>query len=215
MCDRHGALLILDEVMCGMGRTGTVHAWEAGGYGARHPGWWRRVWAAATSRSAAVLANARVVDPIRDGSGAFAHGHTYLAHPVACAAALAVQGVIRDDGLLEQVQARGALLEERLQDRFGNHRHVGDVRGRGLFRGVELVADRATKAPFDVGLRMNERVRDAAFARGLSIYPVAGTVDGVRGDHIVIAPPFIATEADIDMIVDRLGDAVDAAVVAA
>jgi len=208
VCDRHGALLILDEVMCGMGRTGTLHAWETEGIAPD-------IQAVAKGLGGgyqpigAVLANARVVDPIRDGSGAFQHGHTYLAHPVACAAALAVQGVIRDDGLLEQVRARGALLEERLQDRFGNHRHVGDIRGRGLFLALELVADRAGKVPFDPALQVHARVKAAALRHGLGCYPGGGTVDGVRGDHVLLAPPYIVSPVEIGMIVDRLGDALD------
>ena len=208
VCDRHGALLILDEVMCGMGRTGTMHAWEAEGAAPD-------IQAVAKGLGGgyqpigAVLANARVVDPIRDGSGAFQHGHTYLAHPVACAAALAVQQVIQDDRLLEQVCARGALLEERLQDRFGNHRHVGDIRGRGLFLALELVADRAGKTTFDPALQVHARVKAAALRRGLGCYPGGGTVDGVRGDHVLLAPPYIVSPEEIGMIVDRLGAALD------
>ena len=140
------------------------------------------------------------------------HGHTYLAHPVACAAALAVQQTIREDGLLAQVRERGALLEQRLTERLGNHRHVGDIRGRGLFRGIELVADRATKAPFDPALKLHARVKAAAFARGLGCYPSGGTMDGVRGDHILLAPPYIVSADEIDMIADRLGAAIDDAV---
>ena len=208
VCDRHGALLILDEVMCGMGRTGTLHAWEAEGVAPD-------IQAVAKGLGGgyqpigAVLANARVVDPIRDGSGVFQHGHTYLAHPVACAAALAVQEVIRDDGLLEQVRARGALLEERLQDRFGNHRHVGDIRGRGLFLALELVVDRAGKTSFDPALQVHARVKAAALRHRLGCYPGGGTVDGVRGDHVLLAPPYIVSPAEIGMIVDRLGAALD------
>ncbi len=208
VCDRHGALLILDEVMCGMGRTGTLHAWEQEGVApdiqvvAKGLG-------GGYQPIGAVLATGRVVDAMRDGSGSFQHGHTYLAHPVACAAALAVQRVIRDDGLLDQVRQRGALLEQRLVERFGNHRHVGDIRGRGLFQAIELVADRATKTPFDPALRLHARVKAAAFARGLGCYPTGGTVDGVSGDHVLLAPPYISSEAEIDMIVDRLGAALD------
>ena len=208
VCDRHGALLILDEVMCGMGRTGTLHAWEqeavapdiqavAKGLGGGY------------QPIGAVLATAAVVAALRDGSGAFLHGHTYLAHPVACAAALAVQQVIREDGLLDQARARGTLLEQRLQERFGNHRHVGDIRGRGLFLALELVADRAGKAPFDPALRLHARIKQAALARGLACYPGGGTVDGVHGDHVVLAPPYIVSPAEIDLIVDRLGGAIE------
>lgn len=207
-CDRHGALLILDEVMCGMGRTGTLHAWEQEGIAPD-------IQAVAKGLGGgyqpigAVLASGRVVDTLRRGSGAFQHGHTYLAHPVACAAALAVQQVIREDGLLARVRERGALLDRLLTERLGNHRHVGDIRGRGLFRGVELVADRSTKAPFDPALKLHARIKAAAFARGLGCYPAGGTVDGVRGDHVVLAPPYIITCDEVGAVVDRLGAAID------
>jgi adenosylmethionine-8-amino-7-oxononanoate aminotransferase len=158
-----------------------------------------------------MLANARVVDTIRNGSGAFQHGHTYLGHPTACAAALEVQKIIAEENLLDQVKSRGARLERRLTERFGNHRHVGDIRGRGLFQAVELVADRATRTPFDPALKLNARIKAEAFARGLACYPMGGTVDGRIGDHVLLAPPYISSEGEIDMIVDRLGQAVDEA----
>ncbi|WP_340108282.1 aspartate aminotransferase family protein [Pikeienuella sp. HZG-20] len=210
ICDRHGALLILDEVMCGIGRTGTLHAWEQEGVApdiqvvAKGLG-------GGYQPIGATLASARIVDAIRDGSGAFQHGHTYLAHPMACAAALAVQRVIREEGLLEQVRKMGDLLDDQLVNRLGNHRHVGDIRGRGLFRGVELVADRTTKRPFDPALKLHARVKQEALARGLACYPSGGTVDGRHGDHILLAPPYIVTEDHIGMIVERLGAAIDAA----
>ena len=210
ICDRHGALLILDEVMCGMGRTGTLHAWEqedvapdiqaiAKGLGGGY------------QPIGAMLASARIAETIRDGSGAFQHGHTYLAHPLACAAALEVQRIIDDERLLDRVQELGRLLEHRLIERFGNHRHVGDIRGRGMFRAIELVADRATREPFDPALKLHHKIKAAAFEDGLACYPSGGTVDGRRGDHVLLAPPYIATGDDIDGIVDRLGRAVDRA----
>ncbi len=209
--DRHGCLLILDEVMCGMGRTGTLYASEqegvvpdlvciAKGLGAGY------------QPIGAVLVQAAIADAIRDGSGFFQHGHTYIGHAVACAAALAVQEVIADEDLLARVRVLGARLEAGLLERFGNHHHVGDLRGRGLFRGLELVADRTTKAPFDPGRKLNAKVKAEAMARGLMVYPMGGTIDGLNGDHVLVAPPFVATEADIDTIVDRLGEAIDAAV---
>jgi adenosylmethionine-8-amino-7-oxononanoate aminotransferase len=130
---------------------------------------------------------------------------------MAAAAGLAVQEIIRRDDLLANVRAMGAQLERRLGERFGNHHHVGDIRGRGLFRGVELVADRAAKMPFDAKLKLSARVKREAMARGLMAYPTGGTIDGVRGDHILLAPPFIVTVAQVDQIVERLGDALDAA----
>jgi adenosylmethionine-8-amino-7-oxononanoate aminotransferase len=210
ICDRHGALLILDEVMCGMGRTGTTHAWEqeetapdiqaiAKGLGGGY------------QPIGAVLARGKIIDTVREGSGAFQHGHTYLAHPLACAAALEVQQVIRDEKLLDRVKERGKQLEQRLTERFGNHRHVGDIRGRGLFQAIELVADRQNRKPFDPGLKLHQKIKAAAFANGLACYPAGGTMDGRSGDHVLLAPPYIATSDDIDMIVDRLGSAVDSA----
>jgi adenosylmethionine-8-amino-7-oxononanoate aminotransferase len=210
ICRKHGALVILDEVMCGMGRTGTRHAWEQEGItpdiqaiakglgGGYQP-------------IGAMLASEGIIDTIRQGSGSFQHGHTYLAHPMACAAALEVQRVIDDENLLERVKVLGGQLERRLTERFGNHRHVGDIRGRGLFWAIELVADRASREPFDPALKLNARIKAAAFERGLACYPAGGTADGRRGDHVLLAPPYISTSDDIDMIVDRLGQAVDAA----
>ena len=210
ICDRHGALLILDEVMCGMGRTGTLHAWEQEGISPD-------IQAVAKGLGGgyqpigAMLAGGQIIDTIRQGSGAFQHGHTYLAHPMACAAALGVQQVIREERLLDQVKELGVHLERRLTERFGNHRHVGDIRGRGLFQAIELVADRGTRASFDPALKLNQRIKAAAFEGGLACYPMGGTVDGRIGDHVLLAPPYIATPENIDMIVDRLGHAVDGA----
>jgi len=208
ICDRHGALLILDEVMCGMGRTGTLHAWEQEGIAPDLQAIAKGL-GGGYQPIGALLASARIVDALRDGSGAFQHGHTYLAHPVACAAALAVQQVIRDEGLLARVRQQGDLLDQRLTECFGNHPHIGDIRGRGLFRGIELVADRASKQPFDPALKLHARVKQAAFDRGLGCYPSGGTIDGVRGDHILLAPPYIVSDDEIDMIVTRLGAAID------
>jgi adenosylmethionine-8-amino-7-oxononanoate aminotransferase len=209
ICDRHGALLILDEVMCGMGRTGTMHAWEQEGISpdiqviAKGLG-------GGYQPIGGILAGRRAIEGLRAGSGAFMHGQTYQAHPVACAAALAVQRVIAEDDLLANVRAMGECLSAGLTERLGNHIHVGDIRGRGLFWAIELVADRASKAPFDPALRLHERIGTAAYERGLAIYPMGGTIDGTRGNHICIAPPYNATADNIAAIVERLGDAVDA-----
>ncbi len=211
VCDRHGVLMILDEVMCGMGRTGTLHAWEpegcapdlqtiAKGLGGGY------------QPIGAVLARRRIVQALGEGSGFFRHGHTYLGHATACAAALAVQRVIERDGLLGDVRARGAELEQRLQAAFADHAHVGDIRGRGLFWGIELVQDRPSKTPFDPTCTLHARVKHEAMARGLACYPSGGTVDGLRGDHVMLAPPFISSSEHLALIVQRLGAAVDAAV---
>ncbi|PSO17943.1 aspartate aminotransferase family protein [Bradyrhizobium sp. MOS003] len=208
ICDRHGALLILDEVMCGMGRTGTTHAWEQEGVAPDIQAIAKGL-GGGYQPIGAMLASGKIIDTIRAGSGAFQHGHTYLAHPLACAAALAVQEVIREDGLLDCVKERGRQLEQRLTERFGNHRHVGDIRGRGLFWAIELVSDRASRTSFDPALKLNQKIKAEAFANGLGCYPGSGTVDGVRGDHLLLAPPYIASADEIDLIVDKLGTAVD------
>ncbi|TCZ58547.1 aspartate aminotransferase family protein [Roseicella aquatilis] len=211
ICDRHGALLILDEVMSGMGRTGTLHAWEQEGIAPDLQAIAKGL-GGGYQPIGAVLVSGRIVDAVERGSGAFQHGHTYLAHAVACAAALEVQRVIREERLLDTVVAMGERLERRLVERFGNHHHVGDIRGRGLFRAIELVADRGGKTPFDPAHRLHARIKAEAFARGLACYPGGGTIDGQRGDHVLLAPPYIVRPVEIDLIVDRLGEAVDAAI---
>ncbi len=211
ICDRYGVLLILDEVMCGMGRTGTLHACEqesispdmlaiAKGLGGGY------------APIGAILLQDKVFQAIADGSGAFQHSHTYTGHPLACAAALAVQRVLRRDDLLANVRRQGQQLARRLQERFGNHPFVGDVRGRGLFQGLEFVADRGTKKPFEPQRKLHAQIKREAMARGLMVYPMGGTVDGVQGDHLLLAPPFIIDDGAIEAIVERLGDAIDAAV---
>ncbi len=208
VCDRHGILLIADEVMCGMGRTGTLHAIEQEGVApdlmaiAKGLG-------GGYQPVGAVLAHGRIVEALRKGSGLFQHGHTYIGHPVAAAAALAVQRVIRRDGLLARVRTLGAHFEKRLGEALGSHPYVGDIRGRGLLRAVELVEDRATKRPFDPALKLHAKVKAAGMERGLMTYPMGGTIDGVHGDHVLLAPPFIATEAQLDTIVERLAAAIE------
>ncbi|MGH6918615.1 MAG: aspartate aminotransferase family protein [Geminicoccaceae bacterium] len=210
LCDRYGILLMLDEVMCGMGRTGSLFASEqegvdpdivtiAKGLGAGY------------QPNGATLASATICEAIRTGTGFFQHGHTYMAHPVACAAGLAVQKALLEEQLLGRVRAQGARLKNLLHARFEGHPHVGDVRGRGLFMGVELVADRATKRPFDPQSKLNAVVKAAAMQRGLLCYPMGGTIDGRAGDHVLLAPPFIVTDGELEEIVVRLGDAIDAA----
>jgi adenosylmethionine-8-amino-7-oxononanoate aminotransferase len=210
LCDKYGILFIADEVMCGMGRTGTMFAIEkdevapdiiamAKGLGAGY------------QPIGAVLAQGAIVERLRAGSGAFLHGHTYIGHPVACAAALAVQQVIERDQLLSQVVKRGMSLRRMLGETFGKHHHVGDIRGRGLFMALELVHDRATKAPFLPTRKIHAKVKAEAMARGLMVYPMGGTIDGQLGDHVLIAPPFIATTGDLAEIVGRLAESIDAA----
>ncbi len=211
ICDRHGILLILDEVMCGMGRTGTLHACEQEGVApdlmaiAKGLG-------GGYQPVGAVLIGRQVIDAIGAGSGFFQHGHTYIGHPVACAAALAVQNVFARDKLVERCAQQGARLRAALEDKFRQHPQVGDIRGRGLFQAIELVADRASKAPFEPSLKLHARVKKAAMAAGLLCYPMGGTIDGARGDHVLLAPPFIITDGELDLLIERLTTAVNDAV---
>jgi len=211
LCDRYGILFIADEVMCGMGRTGTLHAIEQEGVApdlmtiAKGLG-------GGYQPVGAVLAAGRIVAAIREGSGLFQHGHTYIGHPVAAAAALAVQLVIERDHLLARVRDCGAYLRRQLVERLGGHENVGDIRGRGLFMGVELVSDRATKAPFDPALALHAKVKALAMTNGLLVYPMGGTIDGRYGDHVLLAPPFIVGEPDLDRIVDLLALSIDEAI---
>jgi adenosylmethionine-8-amino-7-oxononanoate aminotransferase len=211
LCDRHGILLILDEVMCGMGRTGTLHACEQEGVAPD-------LMAVAKGLGGgyqpvgAVLVGERIIDALAQGSGFFQHGHTYIGHPVACAAALAVQRLLTREGLVERCARQGAKLEERLQAAFAQHPHVGDLRGRGLFRALELVRDRDGKTPFDPRSRLAATVKKAAMQHGLLCYPMSGTIDGRQGDHVLLAPPFIIDDAELDLLVAHLRTAIDQAV---
>ena len=213
VCDKYGMLLILDEVMCGMGRCGTLYACEpenvvpdlicigkglGGGY----------------QPIGALLASATIYDAVVSGSGFFQHGHTYTGHAAACAGALAVQLAVKNRGLLAQVQSRGRALEGRLRARFGEHAHVGEIRGRGLFWALELVEDRASKRPFDPKRKINARLKLGALENGLMCYPMGGSLDGVAGDHVLLAPPYIITESQLDEAVEKLARSIDEVIAA-
>jgi adenosylmethionine-8-amino-7-oxononanoate aminotransferase len=213
ICTRHGVLLILDEVMCGMGRSGTLHACEQEGIVPDLMTIAKGL-AAGYQPIGAVLLGGHIFDAFAQGSGYFQHGHTYMAHPTAAAAALAVQEVIRSENLLANVQRMGALLRARLDATVGMHPNVGDIRGRGLLLGVELVADRHNKAAFAAEARVHRRVKEEAMQRGLMIYTMGGTIDGRLGDHLMLAPPFIIDSQAIDLIVERLQAAIEAATAA-
>ena len=210
ICDRYGVLLILDEVMCGMGRTGTLFACEQEGISPDILVCAKGLAAGYQPIGAVVVAQG-IYQAIEAGSGAFQHGFTYMGHPTACAAALAVQQTIEGDDLLDNVKRQGEALRQALGSRFGNDHNIGDIRGRGLFIGIELVRDRATKEPFDPARKLHVRIKAEAMARGLICYPGGGTADGRRGDHVLLAPPFIIGESHVAEIVEKLGDAVDAA----
>lgn len=207
VCDRYGVLLILDEVMSGMGRTGHLFACDEDGVApdiiaiAKGLG-------AGYQPIGAMIASTRIYNTIVGGSGFFQHGHTYVAHVAACAGALAVQRVIQEELLLDNVKKRGEQLRQLLRERFSDHPHVGDVRGRGLFVGIEFVQDRLSKAAFDPGLKLYSQLKASGMQHGLLMYPSGGTIDGVRGDHVLLAPPFICTETDIELICERFVHAV-------
>lgn len=207
ICDQYGVLLILDEVMCGMGRTGSLFACEQDGISpdivtiAKGLG-------AGYQPIGAMLCTDTIYRAIENGSGFFQHGHTYMGHATACAASLAVVNSLFDRNLIARVNEMGAQLDKALQAEFGNHPHIGDIRGRGLFQGIELVADRETKAPFETHHQLAKKIKAAAFAEGLICYPMSGTIDGENGDHVLLAPPFIIEPAQIDELVSKLSAAI-------
>ncbi|MDE4191341.1 aspartate aminotransferase family protein [Phaeobacter gallaeciensis] len=207
ICDKYGVLLILDEVMCGMGRTGHLFACDADGVApdilciAKGLG-------AGYQPIGAMLCSRQIYESIEGGSGFFQHGHTYIGHPVATAAGLAVVSQMLERDLVTRCAAMGDLLQSALQERFGQHPNIGDIRGRGLFRGIELVRDRDSKTPFDPSLGLAAKIKKAAFEAGLICYPMSGTRDGRNGDHILLAPPFIISGDQITEVVDKLDVAI-------
>ncbi|KAI0024686.1 aminotransferase, class III [Xylariomycetidae sp. FL0641] len=210
ICDRHGALLILDEVMCGMGRTGALHAWQHAdmGGGVVRPDIQAvgKGLAGGYMPVSAILSGPRVTDVMRRTGAVFTHGHTYQDHPVACAAALRVQRIVQREGLLANVAVQGRHLETLLRRRLGAHRNVGDIRGRGLFWGIEFVRDRASKEPFDPRLLIAQRVHDAALREPfcLAVYYGQGCAGNRRGDHCMIMPAYNVTQEEVETIVAKL-----------
>lgn len=205
LCDKYGILLHLDEVLCGMGRTGSYFAFEqedggvlpdivtigkglGGGY----------------VPLAAMLVNERIVDTLRQGTSIFNHGHTFQAHPTACSAALAVQNIIRREGLVSRCAQIGSKLGKRLRTELGHCKYVGDIRGRGLMWALEFVQNKKTKTPFNVLVGFGAQVQQTAFDLGVAVYPGVGTVDGVVGDHVLLAPPFNISEKELEVIVSTL-----------
>lgn len=210
VCDRHGALLILDEVMTGCGRTGTFHAWQqedvvphlqtiAKGLGAGY------------EPIGALLVNKSVVDVLSKGSKAFIHSQTYQGHPLACAAACEVQAIVQEENLLANVQKLGPYLGELLKQRLGDRAYIGDIRGRGAFWGIEFVSDRASKAPFPAEKKVAATIHAVGLSEGfgISLLPGSGIADGVDGDVIVIAPAYNVTREDVELIVDRTVKVID------
>lgn len=210
ICDKYGILLILDEVMCGMGRTGSLFACDQEGVSpdilciAKGLG-------AGYQPIGAMLCSAKVYAAIENGSGFFQHGHTYLGHPTAAAAGVAVVNSLLERNLIAQVNTQGDKLMAALQAEFGQHPNVGDIRGRGLFQGIELVENRETKAPFAASRKIAGKIKAAAFEAGLICYPMSGTIDGQNGDHVLLAPPFIISDTQIDELVSKLSGAIEVA----
>lgn len=208
ICDRHGVVLILDEVMCGMGRTGHLFACDADGIEpdilciAKGLG-------AGYQPIGAMLCSSRIYQAVSDGTGFFQHGHTYLGHPIAAAAGRAVLEEMVERDLINDVRDKGVAFEARLRDRFAQAPHVGDIRGRGLFWGLEFVADRATKTPFAPHIGLAGKLKKAAMNEGLACYPMPGTRDGKHGDHVLLAPPFIMTHTQMDEVVEKLARALE------
>ncbi len=207
ICDKYGVLLIFDEVMCGMGRTGHLFACDEDGVApdmmtvAKGLG-------AGYQPIGALLCSATIYSAIDQGSGFFQHGHTYMGHAMAAAASLAVLTAIQERGLLARVLEQGEKLDQALRTEFSDLPQIGDIRGRGLFRGIEIVENPETKAPFEPSLGIHRRIKAKAFEAGLICYPMGGTIDGVRGDHVLLAPPFIIEDAQIDELVSKLSGAV-------
>ena len=213
ICDQYGILLILDEVMCGMGRTGSLFACEQDGVApdilciAKGLG-------AGYQPIGAMLCTRQIYETIEHGSGFFQHGHTYLGHPTAAAAGVAVVSSMLKRNLVGRAKSQGESLMRALNETFGQHANIGDIRGRGLFQGIELVADRDSKTPFDPSRKIAARIKAAAFEEGLICYPMSGTIDGKNGDHVLLAPPFIIEDGQIGELVDKLGRAIETALAA-
>ena len=208
ICTKYNVLLILDEVMCGMGRTGSLFACDdekiipdiitiAKGLGAGY------------QPIGAMICQNFIYEAIAKGSGFFQHGHTYLGHPVACAASLAVLKKLINNNFPDQVKEKGKYLQKNLEITLGQNQYVGDIRGRGLFRGIEIVKNRETKEPFSKDLNIAGKIKKKALDLGLICYPMQGTVDGIIGDHILIAPPFIINENEMNEISEKLKSTIE------
>lgn len=211
ICDQYDVLLILDEIMCGMGRTGTLHACEQEGIQADLQTIAKGI-AAGYQSLGAVLIGRKIVDAIDNGSGFFQHGHTYIGHATSCAAGLATQLEIQEKSLLDNVKEQGINLMQSMQKNFDADpllsEHIGDIRGRGLFLGLELVADKKSKKTFDPSLKLHAKIKKKAMENHLMVYPMGGTIDGVNGDHVLLAPPFIINEEHVALITERLSSSI-------
>ncbi|KAJ3523022.1 hypothetical protein NM208_g12613 [Fusarium decemcellulare] len=209
VCDKYGILLILDEIMCGNGRTGTFFAFEQDGDVRPDIVTTGKGLGGGYAPVAATLVHRHIVETLKKGTASFNHGHTYQAHPLSCAAALAVQKIVKRENLVSRCAELGVRLHETLVRVFGDLEFVGNIRGRGLFWGIEFVEDKKTKKPFDPSIRFGVKVQEMAFQLGLAVYPGAGTADGHVGDHIIISPPLTITEKEMDLMIEMLKEAYD------
>lgn len=201
LCDRYGILLILDEVMCGSGRTGTYFAFEAEGTVKPDLVTLGKGLAGGYAPISALLVRGSLYEKMEESVGGFAHGHTYQAHPVSCAAALAVQRLVRQPSILAGCVLKGLKLGCSLRTTFQDLKYVGDIRGRGLFWALEFVRDKVTKQPFDSKEGFGVRVAKAAYSRGLALCSGKGTADGYVGDHVLLGPPLTISEGELEQIV--------------
>ncbi|KAF2265136.1 PLP-dependent transferase [Lojkania enalia] len=210
VCDKHGALLIFDEVMVGMGRSGTLHAWEQEGVvpdiqtiGKGLGGGYIPI--------SGILIGHRVSNALSKGTGQFAHGQTYQSHAIACAGGLAVQQIIRKENLVANVSEMGNLMVRLLKERLQSHPYVGDIRGKGLAWAIEFVQDKQSKEPFKPELKVAERIHRKALEGPdpIALYHGSGTADGDKGDHIMISPPFIITEEEVEFVVKATANAIE------
>ena len=203
VCEKYDVLLIMDEIMCGSGRTGTFFAWEqenivpdittsgkalGGGY----------------SPLSAVFMSPKVVDVLLSGSASFNNGHTFQCYPLSCAAGISVQKIIQRDNLLQNVRKMGEYLGQALVQELKDIKIVGNIRGRGLFWGVEFVKDKLSKEAIDPQIRIGQRIQHKALENGVASYPGFGTIDGLSGDHILIAPSYDITQDQIDVMVQKV-----------
>ena len=208
VCERYEVLLILDEVMCGMGRTGSKWAFEQEGvcpdvvtFGKGLGGGFAAV--------AGVAIGEKVRRGIEGGSGNVAHGQTYQAHPVSCATALEVGRIVEEDGLIERCKKMGVVLERSLRDRLEDCKYVGNIRGRGLFWGVEFVKDKRTRQPFDASLQWGVNFQQGVYAKGVAVYPGSGTTDGISGDHVIVSPAYTVKVEELETIVSTIREVYD------
>ena len=207
ICDRYGIHLILDEVMCGTGRTGSMMAYQQEHITPDMVTMAKGL-AAGYQPIGALLCTNKIIEVIRDNSGYFQHGHTFMGHATAVAASLATQKIIRSEGLLPKVVARGKTIRDGLRNALGEHPNVGDIRGRGMFIGVEFVVNKGSKESFDPASKIHRKIQKTAMEIGLLCYGMGGTVDGKRGDHILLAPPYNIDDVEEQELIEKFVDAV-------